>query len=194
MDSFQSTWGEQGHNQFAAPTPCSGCGSGVSHSSFSLPEPYLGRWLCGAKETSLRLHIQDVEQIRGLGLARNVDEKSEAIHSARANVVELGVEIAGWLSCQAVAPRTFICAHTCARTLAPTPPPILPRGSSLPHRCAPAWRPICPSLPAPCHLLLLPPPGRQGRNSCKCPSPQRASDSLTDLWWVLQDPSDFTLL
>lgn len=196
MGSFQSPWGggKDTINSLpgSAPTPCSGCGSGVSHSSFSLPEPYLGGWLCGAKETPLRLHIQDVEQVGRLGLARKVDEESEAIHSARANVVELGVETAGWLSCQAVALRTFTGVHTCARVRAPTP--ILPRGSSLPHRCAPPWRPSCPSRPAPCHLLLLPPPGRQGRSSCKCPSPQSACESLTDLWWVLQDPSNFTLL
>lgn len=76
----------------------------------------------------------------------------------------------------------------------PTPPhptPILPRGSSLPHRCVPPWRPSCPSHPVPCPLLLLPRPGRQGKSSCKCPRPQSASDSLTDPWWVLQDPSNF---
>lgn len=122
------------------------------------------------------LHIQDVEQVRGLGLAGKVDDKSEAIHSAGTVVVELGgVETVGcwWLGIQPAAPRTSLT-------------PLLPRGSSLPHRCVPPWGSSCPSQTAPCHLLLLPPPGRQGWNSCKCPSPQSGV--------ILQDPSNFTLL
>lgn len=102
VGSLRSPWGEKGTiNSLpgSAPTPCSGCRCGVSYSCFSLPEPYLeelGGRLCGAKETPLRLHIQDVEQVRGLGLARKVDDQSEAVHSARAIVVELGVETVGW--------------------------------------------------------------------------------------------------
>jgi hypothetical protein len=49
----------------------------------------VGGGLWGALKPPLGLYVQNVEQIRGLGLAGEVDTEVEAPHSARAIIVEL---------------------------------------------------------------------------------------------------------
>lgn len=66
--------------------------AGTPRSSSFHPGPHLegvGGGLWGALEPSLKLYIQDVEQVRGLGLAGEVDAEVEAADSTGAVVMEL---------------------------------------------------------------------------------------------------------
>lgn len=70
-------------------------GLGLTYSSDFHPGSHLEgvrRRLWGALKPPLGLNIQDVEQVRGLGLAREVEAEAQATYSTRAIVVEL----AGW--------------------------------------------------------------------------------------------------
>lgn len=95
---LQVQLGRQGSRQIPhCPSPCAPGGAladglGLPRSSFFHPGSHLegvegGLW--GALQPPLKLYIQDVEQVRGLGLAREVDAELEAADSARAIVVEL---------------------------------------------------------------------------------------------------------
>lgn len=75
-------------------------GWGLTRSSFLHLGSHLvgvGRGLWGALKPPLSLYIQDVEQVRGLRLAREVEAEAEATYSPRAIVVELvGVGVTGY--------------------------------------------------------------------------------------------------
>lgn len=69
--------------------------------------------MCRALKAPLGLYIQDVEQVRGLGLAREVDAEVEATCSTRTIVMELGVGGDSRIS------RGFSISPTALRTLSP---------------------------------------------------------------------------
>lgn len=89
MDSPQSSWGgKEGAGPHALPISLPSQRSpSFFHPGSHLEGVERGHW--GALKPPLKLYIQDVEQVRGLGLTRNVEAEVEAAYSTRAIVVEL---------------------------------------------------------------------------------------------------------
>lgn len=130
-----------------------------------------------------------------------MDDETEAVHSARAIVVELGVETVGWPVAQlpgcSFQDLLTTTTATATATVPSTTDITTPSYSEAPSYLIGVFHLGNPAVQI---ILLLVnffcchhQGGREGVPT-SVQGPQSASDSLMDLWWILQDPSKFTLL